>query len=240
MNRTAPIRALLFDLDGTLLDRKRSFSEYAGVQWENFGLQAFGVERDRYVSAAIELDRNGHEPRERLFRGLVERFDLRPTLATELVEDFHSGFPSACYLYPDVLPTLRVLRAQRLRLGLITNGPESMQRRKIEHLGISSHLDVMLISGVEGVSKPDPAIFERAAERLGVRVEEAAFVGDHPEADVGGARRAGMRAIWRRDPASGDVATADAVIEEIGEVLDVLLAWGAPVPPSPLPSPGQA
>ena len=82
--------------------------------------------------------------------------------------------------------------------------------------------DTILISDAEGISKPNRQIFERALERLNVTPAHAVFVGDHPDVDVAGARGAGMRAIWRRDPGVSRVVEADAVIEELGDLLMLL------------------
>lgn len=57
-------------------------------------------------------------------------------------------------------------------------------------------VDEVLISAKEKVKKPDREIFVRAAERLGVRVEESIFVGDNPQTDIVGAYEAGMQTVW--------------------------------------------
>ena len=79
--------------------------------------------------------------------------------------------------------------------------------------------DTVLISDAEGVSKPDPEIFRRALERLGVDAAHACYIGNHPEVDVAGARAAGLKAVWRRDPFLPPPAEADGVIEELGDLL---------------------
>jgi HAD superfamily hydrolase (TIGR01662 family) len=125
-------------------------------------------------------------------------------------------------LFPDVAHTLSALRSAGLRLGLITNGSVSMQSRKLECLSLSSSFDTILISAAEGISKPDPEIFQRALERLEANAPESVFVGDHPEVDISGARSAGMRAIWRRDSTVSRVVETDATIDEVHDLLDML------------------
>ena len=97
-----------------------------------------------------------------------------------------------------------------------------MQSRKLECLALSPMFHTILISDAEGISKPDRQIFLRALERLDANPAQAVFVGDHPEVDVAGARAAGMRAIWRRDPTVTRVVEADAVIEELADLLTLL------------------
>ena len=97
-----------------------------------------------------------------------------------------------------------------------------MQTSKLECLALSPMFDTILISDAEGISKPDRQIFRRALERLHVNPAQAVFVGDHPEVDVAGARSAGMQAIWRRDPNVSRMVEADAVIDELGDLLPLL------------------
>jgi putative hydrolase of the HAD superfamily len=94
-----------------------------------------------------------------------------------------------------------------------------MQSAKLSCLGLMLAFDVVLISDAEGVSKPDPRIYHRALDRLGTEPGRAVFVGDHPEVDIAGARGAGMKAVWRRDPAVSDAVEADAVVGELCELL---------------------
>ena len=215
------IQTVIFDLDGTLLDRRRSFEQFMHDQWSRFPILQQVTEIE-YVRTVIELDRDGYAPRRELFVSALGRFNLPSEPAQTLLQDYRAGFPSACVLFPDAVPTLSSLRARGLKLGLITNGSIRMQGAKLKCLGLASAFDAVLISDAEGVSKPDPEIFRRALERLATRAERAVFVGDHPDVDVAGARGAGMKAIWRRSPAQFPVVEADAVIETLDDLLALL------------------
>lgn len=216
------LQAVVFDLDGTLLDRRRSFDRFVRAQWGRFPEFLCAINQDQYVQTLVRLDRDGYAPRDNLFGGMVAGFGLPLHLAETLLNDYRAGFPGACLLFPDAVQTLATLRASGLKLGLITNGSVRMQSRKVECLALSSAFDVILISEAEGISKPDRRIFQRALDRLEVSPAQAVFVGDHPEVDVAGARSAGMRAIWRRDPTVSQAVEADAVIDEFGELLALL------------------
>ena len=133
----ANIQAVLFDLDGTLLDRRRSFERFARNQWERFAGALTPVDADEYVRTLVRLDGDGYGPRRDLFTGLTTRFELASDLADKLLADYRAGFPSACVLFPDVRGTLEALRASGLKLGLITNGSVRMQSRKLECLSLS-------------------------------------------------------------------------------------------------------
>lgn len=225
----ADIQAVVFDLDGTLLDRRLSFERFVSDQWERFSRVLQSVDQAQYVQAAIEHDRDGYAPRRDLFVSTLSRFDLPTELAETLLQDYRAGFPRACVLFPDAEQTLSSLRAAGLKLGLITNGSARMQRGKLACLDLEPAFDAVLISDTEGVSKPDPEIFRRALERLSTKPGHAVFVGDHLIVDVSGARSAGMKAVWRRNAALPQEVEADAVIETLSDLIAVL-GIGTPRP----------
>lgn len=219
----ANVQAVVFDLDGTLLDRRRSFERFVRDQWVRFADIIRTVDQETYVRTLIARDRDGYGPRRELFNGSSAQFELPSGLAEALLTDYRAGFPSACVLFPDALKVLSSVRAAGLTLGLITNGSVRMQSPKLERLALAPMFDAILISEAEGIHKPDPRIFHRALERLDVvNPARAVFVGDHPDVDVAGARAAGMQAVWRRDPRVSGVVEADAVIEDLGDLVSLL------------------
>lgn len=110
-----------------------------------------------------------------------------------LVEALYERFTDlASYrLHPDALPTLERLHKTDLLLGVISNFEEWLERL-LEALEVSHFFDVRVISGVEGVEKPDTKIFRIALDRAGVAPENAVYVGDNPDFDVEAARSAGI------------------------------------------------
>jgi len=93
-----------------------------------------------------------------------------------------------------VCPTLKALRGQGLRLGVVSNANGTL-RVAFERIGLASFFDVILDSAEEGLEKPDPRLFELALRRLGVTSDLAIHVGDMYHVDVVGARSAGLAAV---------------------------------------------
>lgn len=86
------------------------------------------------------------------------------------------------------------LREAGIRLGVVSNSEGAIEAL-LADVGLRPFFEVVVDSGTEGVSKPDPEIFRRALARMGARPERTAYVGDVPAVDVDGARAAGMDAI---------------------------------------------
>jgi HAD superfamily hydrolase (TIGR01509 family) len=98
------------------------------------------------------------------------------------------------------------LRSAGLRLGVVSNSDGRVEEA-LEAAGLRDRFDVVLDSALVGVEKPDPAIFRAALAALGVRPEQALYVGDLYEVDVVGARAAGMEAVLLGS--AGGAARAD-------------------------------
>lgn len=97
-------------------------------------------------------------------------------------------------LFDDVRPAFERLRAQGVRIGLISNW-DTRLAGLMDGLGVAGLLDTVVSSAEVGLRKPDPRIFELACGRLDVDAAACAHVGDHLYADVLGARTAGMLPI---------------------------------------------
>ena len=97
-------------------------------------------------------------------------------------------------LFDDVPAVLERLTDAGLQLGVVSNFEEWLERL-LESLAVTTYFDVRVISGVEGVEKPDPKIFHLALERMEVGPEESVYVGDSPQFDVEPATLVGMLGI---------------------------------------------
>jgi putative hydrolase of the HAD superfamily len=86
------------------------------------------------------------------------------------------------------------LKRQGIRIGVVSNA-EGQVARNLDDAGFKGAFDTVVDSHMVGVSKPDPAIFSIALERMSLRADRAIFVGDIPEVDVKGAQAAGIVAI---------------------------------------------
>lgn len=166
---------------------------------------------------------------------LIERVCGRTATAHEvdaLIETRYRAFLEVIAPVPASTVVLDALAA-RYRLGLVSNYPCARSiLDSVAALGWAHRFETAVVSGAIGWCKPHAAPFRAALDALGVAPERALYVGDNWLADVQGARRLGMQAVWVRehvpherfDPAPGDLQP-HATLEHLGD-LPALLACG--------------
>lgn len=193
---TARPRAILFDLDDTLLDRASALQRYAGKLHDDFGALLPSETAETIHEALKAVDDFGSlRQAEALVRALPWR---EPPAADVLFKHWGDQFGRMATFFPDARNVLAELSDRGIVLGLVTNGSATLQRAKIAALDLDQFMSTIVISGEVGVAKPEPAIFALALTNLGCEASESWFVGDHPELDVRGAECAGLRAFWVR------------------------------------------
>lgn len=121
--------------------------------------------------------------------GLPERDG--PAIWRELERADTDESPLWSVLDGEAMSTLTALRVSGLRLAAVSNGAGELERDLTRH-GLRDLFDTILDSHVEGIAKPEPEIFRRAAARLDVPLDACWFVGDDPHFDVWGSRAAGV------------------------------------------------
>jgi putative hydrolase of the HAD superfamily len=212
------IKAVLFDLDGTLLDREISIEKFISAQYDRLTDHLGHILKKDYMTRFIELDCNGYVWKDKVYQTLVTEFAIVGMSWQFLLDDFDKHFRSHCIPFDFLHETLALLKQQGYKLGMVTNGSEMSQSHKITELEIQDCFNTILISEVEQLRKPQPEIFQRAMERLGVSAKNSVFVGDHPEADILGAKSANMKAIWKRNSSWPEAKEADAAIDCLSEI----------------------
>ena len=221
------VKAVLFDLDGTLLDRDASVEQFVSVQYDRLTEHLSHIPKNDYIARFIELDCHGHVWKDKVYQALVSEFAIEGMNWQSLLEDYEMQFQFHCVPFQFLTEMLNELKEQGYLLGIITNGRSQFQARAIDGLGVREYFDVILISEVEQVRKPQVEIFQRAMNRLGVSASDSIFVGDHPEADIVGAKGAMMKTIWKRNLFWTEPKEADAIVDELSEISGILTQFNS-------------
>ena len=186
------IDAVLLDLDDTCFDQGEFLAGAFGAvarRAGELGVDEVGL-RDALVTIAAAGSDRGHIIDQAL-QALGARVPAGP-----LVDVFRSYRPARLSPYPGVPESLGQMRCLA-PVGLVTNGDPAGQRAKLAALGLADAFDVVVISDELGRSfrKPHPAPFCQALRVLGADPGRSFFIGDHPDRDIAGAQRVGIRAI---------------------------------------------
>src|ERR1035441_2944909 len=192
---SAPIKAVTFDVGGTLLEVWPSVGHvYAQVAARNGVKRLSGTALNRRFAAAWRAATPFSHTRlgwarlvDATFRGLTEQPPSQ-TFFAELYDRLAA--PDAWRIFPDALPTLDALAARRLKLGVISNWDERL-RPLLKRLKLAGYFEIIVVSREVHASKPARAIFQHAVRRLGLPAEAVLHVGDSLSMDVRGARAAG-------------------------------------------------
>src|SRR5690625_2665524 len=211
------MKAVLFDLDGALLNRDASVKVFIERQYERLNKWLRHVAKDQYVTRFIELDKRGYVWKDKVYQQLTDELDITGLTWEELLRDYVRNFKDSCVPFPNLIVMLEALKNKGLVLGMITNGKGQLQMDNIRALEIQSYFKTILISEWEGMKKPEPEIFRRALDKLNVLPTECIYVGDHPDKDVKAAHSAGMKSIWKKDDQWKEVE-ADFIVNDLEEI----------------------
>lgn len=213
-------RAVVFDMDDTLYP-------YRHYRQSGFRAVSAHLERTRGIDRRIAFARLTCAAREgsrgRELQVCLEDWDLGAGVLVELLEVIQRHEP-LLKLPSSAVRTLDALRRGGWRVGVLTNGPQEVQERKVAALGLTAHVDAVVYATAFGcgVGKPDRAPFAEISRRLGVPAASTVFVGDDERCDVAGAIDAGMHAIrccvW---VAGARHTRSAAVIDRLSLVPDV-------------------
>lgn len=195
---------VFFDLDHTLWDFERN----SALTFQKIFID-YGIDLDlnlflaEYVPANLaywKLFREGKIGKEDLrYQRLRTVFDaVRYRVEDDMIHSLANAYiehlSSHDHLVPNTREILEYLKP-KYRLHIITNGFEEVQAKKMRNSGIDSFFDQVINSEMAGVKKPHPAIFRLALERTRALPQHAIMVGDNLEADILGARTAGIHTI---------------------------------------------
>ena len=191
------IRAVCFDLDGTLGGYGGDFGGLLAVARTELGLERCDMNRFAAI-VQQELRRDGPLDLATVMERTLERLEQRPPPdLRDLAAAITARYASEVRPAPGAAKLLERLDAAGVRLGLITNGPVDMQRAALGALGFEGRFRVVIVSGDRDVAarKPSPRVFGLACTGLETLPEETLMVGDDPVADVRGALDYGLQAV---------------------------------------------
>jgi len=231
-------QAILFDMDGTILDWTtgmedswlESCEKHRDPAWPHAPAQlheAIRVRRtwfwsdfERATRGRMDLDGASREIVSHAFADLgIDALDVAHRLA-----DYYRALRAThIHPYPGAIETLAAFRERGIPMALITNGEERNQRRSVVQHQLERFFDCIVIEGEFGVGKPDERVFRHALAAVRCNPEAAWMVGDSLEADIAPAVALGIHTVWVDETGGGLPATAPArphrIIRAIAELV---------------------
>lgn len=210
------MHAIVFDLDGTLLDtRERIFWQFETLTKEFDGASATRAE----IAAAM------HGTADEVIRSLIKNEDVSFAQLQKRYDELRDESLQHLRLYDGTVELLPILRRIGVQLAAVTSG-DAREMRALDHVGIRKHFGVVVHAGHVTNPRPHPEGVQLALRHLGVNPEYAAIVGDMPS-DIVAGKRAGLAktiAISHGFSSLEDLVKEDPthVIEDIPSILDVL------------------
>jgi HAD superfamily hydrolase (TIGR01509 family) len=212
-----PIHAVLFDMDGTLLNSRAAIAE-------TYRRATGAVLRKPFAAAGPPLD---HVLQLRASEAFLFLADQDAALADELAATFqriYAELEPDIALFDGAAEVLAELRRRDIRLGVVTTKARRRLDMHLETAGLTDVLDVTVAGEETERNKPDPLPITVALERLGVPPQRALYVGDGPN-DVIAARRAGARPVGVAHgfhPAECRAAEPEFWIDALPALLDLV------------------
>jgi putative hydrolase of the HAD superfamily len=191
-------KAVIFDLDDTLYPERQfvsgGFAAAARLVASESGLPAERCARE--LECLFDRGERTHT-----FDVWLDAASLPQTLSSAMIQAYRQHWPSLT-LHGDVEHAITWCRHARLSTGLVSDGYLDVQRRKVASLRLSEILTTIVLSDEFGRAfwKPSTRPYLAAVERLRVDPGEAVYVGDNPQKDFRGARRAGLKSVRIRRP----------------------------------------
>ena len=191
-------KAILFDLDDTLLDRDQAVENLFFVILET----CYGDVKDSVKNIMLEKFKEydkgnyGDGNKVKVIEPFFDEFPPKHRIPSSDIQTFwNHHFPNCFSVNQNIINILNTIKKQ-VKVAIITNGSTERQKAKIVNTNLDNLFEVIIISEEVGLSKPDKRIYELALKRLNVQPESALFVGDNLELDIGGPQNVNMRGIW--------------------------------------------
>ncbi|MCK4771591.1 MAG: HAD-IA family hydrolase [Candidatus Latescibacteria bacterium] len=220
------IRAVIFDLDNTLIDFMRMKDEAVRAAADAMVDAGLDMSRVEIVEGIEEVYREKGIEYQKVFDDFLERKTggINWKILASGVLAYRRSREAHLVLYPHAHETLVKLAKKGIRLAVVTDAPRREAWLRLVKLGLHHLFDVVVTFEDTGKLKPDSAPFMRALDLLAVEAGETLMVGDWVERDMVGAGKLGIRTAFARygDIFSSQESGADYEIDDIAELINIV------------------
>lgn len=219
------IDTVVFDLDDTLCEYRRSGAEVLDLAFERVGVEPFFTVEDYY--GVFEDHASRGDPvadiRSRCFAALAAEAGHDPAVGRRIADIYRQHRDHSEVRFRPGAPAVLDRLGRDHHIALVTNGGPAMQKQKLTALGIADAFETLVFAGYESDPKPSPEPFDRALSDIGTQPDRAIHVGNSLAADVAGAHAAGLQSAWLRNgyPLPEDGPTPDYTLDSLSDLHEV-------------------
>jgi putative hydrolase of the HAD superfamily len=228
------IKAMLFDVDGTLFDRKLAQTKVCKLIVEQLPrvfhtfsmehIQEAFLKSDQITTEVFNTGAPSEGSRDKRSRLFLQLLCAKEEYAEKVTELYVRDYPLVNAPVDGAIAVVKKLSV-KFKVGVVSNGFPDVQYRKLETMGLYDLFSCIVLSEVIGIRKPDPAIFQKAASLIHMKPAECLYVGDSYAYDVIGAKNAGMQACWLNPESikpQDETIKADFIISKLAELPTLL------------------
>ena len=220
------IKAIIFDLDNTLLDfmKMKQFAVKAAITAMNEA--GLNINEDQAYKDIFKLyESKGWENQQVFDDFLMQNFgEVSNKILAAGIVSYRRAREATLLVYPNVNKTLIELIKMGIQLAVVSDAPSREAWMRLYYLNLHHVFDPVLTYDDSGAHKPSPKPFEMALNILNVNSDEALMIGDWPDRDVVGASQIGMKTIFARygDTFGTVDSGADWDVNDIYEVVNIV------------------
>ena len=220
------IRAIIFDLDNTLLDfvKMKQFAVKASIRAMNEA--GLNVDEESGYKDVMELYMTTGWENQLVFDDYLKQTtgEVSNKILAAGVVAYRRAREATLLVYPNVNKTLIELLKAQIRLAVVSDAPSREAWMRLYYLNLHHVFDPVLTFDDTGARKPSPKPFKLALDRMNVGPDEALMIGDWPDRDVVGAKQIGMKTIFARygDTFGTSDSGADWDVNDIYEVVGII------------------
>ncbi len=220
------IKAVIFDLDNTLLDfikMKQNAVRSAISAMQEAGLN---LDAEKSFNDIFSLYEEIGWENQKIFNEYLLKtlgYVDNKFLAAGIVA-FRSAREASLQLYPNVNRCLFSLLKMGIKIAVVSDAPSREAWLRIYYLNLHHIFDLVLTFDETGARKPSSIPFEMALDKMNISADQALMIGDWPERDVVGAKKVGIRTIFAKygDTFGTEVSGADWDVNDIYEVVSIV------------------
>lgn len=218
------IKAILFDLDNTLIDfmeMKEEACKSALKTMIKKGLRvSFKSGYKRLMKTYFKLGIESNTAFEEFLKSETGQIDTKVLAAG--INEYLKTKNKFLKPYPNVKPTLRKLKKIVLKLAIVTDAPRLKAYQRLVAMGIDGYFDFVVGLEDTGEKKPSQLPFKAAINKLGLNPEQIAMVGDSISRDITGAKKLGITTVLAKyGQIEKERGNADFEIDNIKEILKI-------------------